>query len=278
LTVRQRKALAQFLIDDYKVSQRRACLTIQLWLTTFRRVTNNKNDDALRARIKEIAAVHIRYGEARVYKRLRREGWHVNHKRVRRIYREEGLNLRLKRPRRSRACKYRSDRPQPTKALESWAMDFVHDQLFDNRKIRCLTVVDIYTRYCLTIEVRKSFTSLSVAEIMESLKQKYKTVPKTIRLDNGPEFIGKELDQWADFNDVDLDFSRKGKPTDNAFCESFNGTLRDECLNTNWFLSLEQAKDKISAWTNEYNCFRQHSSINDLTPEEMMNQSLKTLL
>lgn len=278
MTVRQRKALAQFLIDDYKVSQRRACLTIQMWLTTFRRVTNNKNNDALRARIKEIAAVHIRYGEARVYKRLRREGWPVNHKRVRRIYREEGLNLRLKRPRRSRACKYRSDRPQPTSPLESWAMDFVHDQLFDNRKIRCLTVVDIFTRYCLTIEVRKSFTSLSVAEIMESLKQKYKTAPKNIRLDNGPEFIGKELDQWADFNDVDLDFSRKGKPTDNAFCESFNGTFRDECLNTNWFLSLEQAKEKISAWRTEYNCFRQHSSINDLTPEEMMNQSLKTLI
>jgi putative transposase len=151
-------------------------------------------------------------------------------------------------------------------------MDFVHDQLFDGRKIRALTVVDIFSRFCLAINVQKSFTSTSVAQIMETIKIQYGIKPKAIRLDNGPEFIGKELDNWASFNEVTLDFSRKGKPTDNAFCESFNGTFRDECLNTAWFLSIEDAVQKIEAWRVEYNTFRQHSSINDLTPEDMMKK------
>lgn len=119
---------------------------------------------------------------------------------------------------------------------------------------------------------------MNVVEVMENLKKKHKAVPDTIRLDNGPEFIGKDLDRWAHFNHVTLDFSRKGKPTDNSFCESFNGTFRDECLNTNWFLSIEQAKEIINTWREEYNTFRQHSSINDLTPEQMMDKCLKTLL
>jgi putative transposase len=123
------------------------------------------------------------------------------------------------------------DRPVPAKLHDCWAMDFVHDQLFDGRKFRCLTVVDIFSRYCLAIEVRKSFTSMNVVEVMERLKQKYNVTPNMIRLDNGPEFIGKDLDRWASFNNVTLDFSRKGKPTDNSFCESFNKTFRDECLN-----------------------------------------------
>lgn len=167
---------------------------------------------------------------------------------------------------------HRIARPEPTTVHECWAMDFVHDQLFDGRKFRALTVVDIFSRYCLAINVQKSFTSSSVAHIMESLRHQYGSTPKMIRLDNGPEFIGKELDSWAEFNKVTLDYSRKGKPTDNAYCESFNGTLRDECLNTTWFLSMEDAEVKIEAWRFEYNTFRQHSSINDLTPDDLMKK------
>jgi putative transposase len=264
--------LAQFLIDSYKVSERKACMTVLLRQHTFRDVQNKRDDQAIRARIKEIAEVRIRYGEERIYKLLRREGWRDNHKRVRRIYREEGLNLRLKRPHRSKAAVNRMTRPVPTQPHECWAMDFVHDQLFDGRKFRALTVVDIFTRYCLAIEVKKTFTGINVAEAMEALKTKYKTVPKNIRLDNGPEFISKDVDRWASLNHVTLDYSRRGKPTDNAFCESFNGTLRDECLNTSWFLSMNDVTDKINQWRIEYNTFRQHSSINDLTPNEMMKK------
>lgn len=266
----QLKLLAQSLIDQYKVSERKACMAVELRQNTFRYIVRSRDDRALRSRIKEIAAVRIRYGEERIYKLLRREGWSDNHKRVRRIYREEGLNLRLKRPKRAKAAQNRMTRPEPAALHECWAMDFVHDQLFDGKKIRALTVVDIFSRFCLTINVQKSFTSTSVAQIMETLKTQYGIKPKAIRLDNGPEFIGKELDSWASFNDVSLDFSRKGKPTDNAFCESFNGTFRDECLNTSWFLSIEDAVQKIETWRVDYNTFRQHSSINDLTPDDMM--------
>jgi putative transposase len=259
-------------MDQYKVSERRACKTVKLRQHTFRYVLRSRDDRAIRARIREIAAVRIRYGSERIFKLLRREGWRDNHKRVRRIYREEKLNLRHKRPRKKIASLHRIMRTEPTEVHECWAMDFVHDNLFDGKKIRALTVVDIFSRFCLAINVQKSFTSSSVANIMESLKSQYRCKPKTIRLDNGPEFIGKELNAWAHFNNVTLDFSRKGKPTDNAFCESFNGTLRDECLNTNWFLSLEDAVSKIESWRVEYNTFRQHSSINDLTPADMMNK------
>ncbi len=247
-------------------------MAVELRQNTFRYVFRSRDDRAVRSRIKEIASVRIRYGEERIYKLLRREGWSDNHKRVRRIYREEGLNLRLKRPRRSKAAPNRMIRPEPTAVHQCWAMDFVHDQLFDGRKIRALTVVDIFSRFCLAINVQKSFTSSSVAQIMETIKKKYGYKPKTIRLDNGPEFIGKELDSWACFNNVTLDFSRPGKPTDNAFCESFNGTFRDECLNTAWFLSIEDAVQKIEDWRVDYNTFRQHSSINDLTPDDMMKK------
>ena len=276
MTALQLKQLASFLIDNYKVSQRRACMTIELRQNTFRYKIRRREDRPVRTRIKEIAAIHIRYGEERIYKQLKREGWSDNHKPVRRIYREEGLNLRSKRPPRAKAAATRMGRPDPTIVNECWAMDFVHDQLFDGKKFRSITIVDIFTRFCLAIEVKRSFKGVNVVEVLESLKTEEKVVPKTIRLDNGPEFISKDLDRWASLNEVTLDFSRKGKPTDNAYCESFNGTFRDECLNTSWFLSLEDAVNKIGAWRTEYNTFRQHSSINDMTPEEMKIKHTKS--
>jgi putative transposase len=276
LTALQLKVLASFLIHTYKVSQRRACMTVELRQNTFRYTIRRREDRPVRARIKEISEDHIRYGQERIYKQLKREGWPDNHKRVRRIYREEGLNLRSKRPPKAKAAATRMGRPDPTEMHECWAMDFVHDQLFDGKKFRSLTIVDICTRFCLAIEVKRSFKGINVAEVLESLKTVQGVKPKTIRLDNGPEFISKDVDRWAYLNEVTLDFSRKGKPTDNAFCESFNGTFRDECLNTSWFMSMEDAEHKISEWRTEYNTFRQHSSINDMTPEEMRIKHTKS--
>ena len=272
----QLKQLASFLIDNYRVSERRACMTVELRQNTFRYKRRRREDLPVRGRIKEIATTYIRYGQERIYKLLKREGWPDNHKRVRRIYREEGLNLRSKRPRRSKAAARRMGRPDPTEINECWAMDFVQDQLFDGKKFRAITIVDIFSRFCLAIEVKRSFKGIDVVEVMESLKTVQSVKPKTIRLDNGSEFIGKDLDNWASFNGVTLDFSRKGKPTDNAYCESFNGTFRDECLNTSWFLSMEDAIGKIKVWRTEYNTFRQHSSINDMTPEEMIIKHTKS--
>jgi len=247
-------------------------MTVELRLNTFRYQPKRRDDRPVRARIKEIANTRVTYGEERIYKLLRKEGWPDNHKRVRRIYREEALNLRTKRPNKSKASVLRENRDDPTRLNQCWAMDFIHDNLYDGRKFRTLTVVDIFSRFCIALEVRKHFLGINVVEVMERLRVAEALKPDCIRLDNGPEFISKDLDRWASLNNVTLDFSRKGKPTDNSYCESFNGSFRNECLNINWFMSMEDAIQKIKDWRNEYNNFRQHSSINDLTPQEMINK------
>lgn len=154
-------------------------------------------------------------------------------------------------------------------------MDFVADQLFDGRKFRALTVVDNFSRKCLAIHPQQSIKGHDVVEVMETIKNKGEGLPKRIQVDNGSEFISKALDKWAYDNEVTLDFSRPGKPTDNPFIESFNGSFRDECLNVNWFLSFEDAKKNIEDWKKEYNTFRPHSSLHDRTPHEVFNHVLK---
>jgi putative transposase len=147
-------------------------------------------------------------------------------------------------------------------------MDFVHDQLFDGRKIRALTIVDTFTRLSPAIDVRQNYRGADVVATLERAAADA-GLPKTIRVDNGPEFVSKELDLWAFIRGVTLDFSRPGKPTDNAYIESFNGKFRTECLNTNWFLSLDEAREKCEAWRRDYNDVRPHSSIGVKTPREL---------
>ena len=227
-------------------------------------------------RMKEIAAVRIRYGFWRVYILLRREGFKDNHKRVYRIYKEEGLNLRTKRPRRSKASANRMERPDISTINQVWSMDFVADQTFEGRKFRALTIVDNYSRKCIAIHTQQSIKGDDVVSVLDRIKEVDGYKPERIQVDNGSEFISKSLDKWAYENAVTLDFSRPGTPTDNPFIESFNGSFRDECLNTNWFLSLEDAEEKIEVWRNDYNEFRPHSSLNDLTPDEIFDQQLIT--
>jgi len=247
-------------------------MLIKIGRSALRYRSTRRDEQPLRERIKEIAVSRVRYGQDRIFMLLRREGWPDNHKRVRRIYREEGLNLRNKRPHRSKAAAHRIERPQISNLDQCWSMDFVHDQLFNSRKLRALTIVDNFSRYCYAIKVKTSFKGINVAEVMESLKMKYGVTPKRIQVDNGSEFTSKDFDRWAQTNNVTLDFSRPGKPTDNPFIESFNGSFRDECLNTSWFLSMEDAIEKIETWRIEYNGFRPHSSLNGKTPDEVMKQ------
>jgi len=230
----------------------------------------------LRMRIKEIAAVRVRYGYKRILVLLRREGWLVNHKRVYRLYCQEGLNLRAKRPHRRVMAAHRVGRPLVTAVNESWSMDFVTDSLFNGSRFRALTLVDNFSRECLSIEVRQHIKGEDVAAVLSRVKGTC-GVPKSIRLDNGPEFISKELDKWAYEHGVTLDFSQPGRPIDNALAESFNGSLRDECLNTNWFLSLDDARKKIEAWRREYNEWRPHSSLDNLTPRQYLEEQKKPI-
>jgi putative transposase len=231
-----------------------------------------RQDKPLRERMREIAETRIRYGHERIHTLLRREGWKDNHKRTYRVYKEEGLNLRSKRPRRNKAAAHRMERPDNTGLYECCSMDFVSDALFDGRKFRALTLVDNYSRECLAIYVGQSLRGRDVVNVLERIKKERKIVPKRIQTDNGSEFISKEMDRWAYENKVIMDYSRPGKPTDNPFVESFNGSFRDECLNAHWFLSLEDASEKIEAWRKEYNEFRPHSALNDLTPMEFKEQ------
>lgn len=218
--------------------------------------------------MEEIAATRVHYGFWRIYVLLRREGWQVNHKRVYRLYRQAGLNLRRKRPRRRKAAAHRLERMVPTALNHCWSMDFVADALFDGRRFRALTVVDSFTKENLAIEVDQLLKGEDVVAVMNRLKHQ-RGLPQRIQTDNGSEFISLALDRWAYDHQVTLDYSRSGKPTDNPFIESFNGSFRDECLNTHWFLSLEDARQKIESWRQDYNHFRTHSSLGDITPCEL---------
>ncbi len=167
----------------------------------------------------------------------------------------------------------RAERPLASRPNEIWARDFVSDALFYGQRFRALTVVDAYTRECLAIHADQGIKGDAVATEMERLTFQRGTAPAKIRVDNGPEFISRALDQWAYMNKVTLDFSRPGKPTDNAFVESFNGRLRDECLNTHWFLSLDDARAKIEAWRRDFNESRPHTSLGFMTPAEFASSA-----
>ena len=250
------------------MSIRRACSVLKAERSSYHYKSRRRPQAVLSKRIKEIAETRVRYGYRRIHVLLRREGWQVNAKRVWRLYREMGLQLRNKAPKRRVQAKLREGRSGADGPNDVWAMDFVHDQLFDGRKIRALTIVDTFTRLSPAIDVRQSYRGDDVVATRERVAIEL-GLPKTIRLDNGPEFVSKELDLWAFMRGVTLDFSRPGRPTDNAYIELFNGKFRTECLNANWFLSLDEARQKCEAWRRDYDDVRPHSSIGGKTPREL---------
>lgn len=256
-----------FLRTTFQVSIRRACAVMLVHRGQYNYKSKKSEQAALVKRIREVSLMRAHYGYKRIYIYLRREGWAINHKRVYRLYCQEGLQLRRKKPKRRVAAKPRNDRASITGKCDVWAMDFVADNLYNSQKLRCLTVVDAYSRLCPIIGVGFNYKAADVVLALDSAIREY-GCPKTIRVDNGPEFISKELDLWAWSHGVTLDFSRPGKPTDNAFIESFNSRFRQECLNANWFLNLEDARLKIESWRREYNTARPHSAIGNKTPAE----------
>ena len=255
------------LMRRFGCSQRQALRTVTMSASTFLYRSVRKDESALKLRIKEITDTRVHYGYRRVHVLLRREGYVDNVKRVYRLYREQGLSLRLKRPRRNRAAQLRQPKQLAVAMNEIWSMDFVADALFDGRKLRMLTVVDLYTRECLAIEVGQSLRGEDVVRVLNEVAQE-RGLPRAVKSDNGREFISKIMDKWVYERSVALDFSRPGKPTDNAAVESFNGRLRQECLNANWFLSLADAQEKIAAWREDYNESRPHSALDWATPAE----------
>jgi putative transposase len=255
------------LMRRFGCSQRNALRIVQMSASTYLYRSVARDATALKMRIKEITETRVHYGYRRVHVMLRREGHPDNVKRVYRLYREAGLSLRLKRPRRNKAAKLRQPKQLCAAINELWSMDFVADALFDGRKLRMLTVVDCFTRECLAIDIGQSLKGEDVVATLTRICAE-RGLPATIKTDNGSEFISKAMDRWAYEHGVELDFSRPGKPTDNARVESFNGRLRQECLNAHWFLSMEDARAKIDAWRRDYNESRPHSALEWIPPAE----------
>jgi putative transposase len=245
---------ADYLMEAYQqVGLRRSCGLMSLTTASYYYHPKGRDDADLRDALKEKAQKHRRWGYRSIYDRLRLEGWQDNHKRVHRVYCELGLQL-SNRKKRKRA-KWRGDSLPPASGLnEIWAMDFVHDNISGpgGRAIKMLTVIDLYSRECLAIEVDYSLSGARVARVLSRIIEE-RGKPKAIQTDNGPEFIGKALDQWAYRLGIEHHFIEPGKPTQNAFIESFNSLLRNLCLNQHWFLSLSDSRELINSWKYEYN-------------------------
>jgi len=189
----------------------------------------------------------------------------VNHKKIYRLYREEGLMVRKRARKR---LMRRAERPSPpARPNQRWSMDFTSDQLADGRRFRTFNVVDDCSRECLAIRVERSIPGAYVARVLTELV-KERGCPETIVLDNGPEFISRALEIWAEEHRVKLHFIEPGKPVQNCYVESFNGRFRDECLNEHWFTSMEDARVIIAAWRKDYNEVREHGSLGGMTPHE----------
>jgi putative transposase len=225
----------------------------------------------LRIRLRDLAGARVRWGHRRLHILLQREGLKVNQKRVYRLYKQEGLELRIKKRRNKRAAAVRVPCPPALAPNDRWSMDFLSDRLAGGQAFRVLALVDNVTRVSPGIEADVSLTGRRGADLLDQAVARY-GLPKAICVDNGPEFAGKELDAWAYRRGVKLCFSRPGKPTDNTFVESFNGRLWDECLSAHWFESLEEARAVLEAWRKEYNTERPHSSLGQKTPAEYAAQ------
>ena len=261
-----RRAAARYLQQTYQVSERRAGRLLTLSNSSLRYRSRRPADQELRQRLRELAAERPRYGYQRLWALLRREGARVNHKRVYRLYVEEGLKLR-KRRRRARAQAERVPLPPPPRPDERYSMDFMRDTLADGRVFRTLNVVDDYTRECLAIEVDTSLPGERVVRVLERLAAAGR-LPQHLVVDNGPEFASRAVDQWAARRGVSLRFIDPGKPMQNAYIESFNGKFRDECLSQHWFVSLGEARIVSEEWRVDYNERRPHRSLQHQTPAE----------
>jgi putative transposase len=262
-------------MEQYHMSERHACRLMELARSTHRyRGQRAERDRDLRERLKDLAAKRMRFGYRRLTAMLARAGTPANHKRVYRLYREEGLAMRIRQRRRIR-WSGAAKRPAATRANQRWSIDFVSDCVSSGRVIRMLTIVDDYTRECPAVEVDSSLGGLRVRRVLDRVVAE-RGLPEAIVLDNGPEFRGRALAAWSEERRVRLEFIQPGKPVQNAYVESFNGRLRDECLNANWFTSLSDARHRIETWRQDYNQQRPHSSLNYLPPAEFARIATET--
>ncbi len=262
-----RRSAVRYLEAEWQLSERRACGLAMVCRATVRYQTRRTDDESVRLRLRELAALRKRFGYRRLGVLLRREGIVVNHKRVYRLYREEGLSLR-RRKRKRLTSEGRGPGETASRPDQVWSLDFVSDALAPGRRLKLLTVVDTYTRESLVVEVDTSISGERMARVLDRVIAGRGAQPEEIVMDNGPEMTSRALDQWAYERGIKLRFIAPGKPVQNAYIESFNGRLRDDCLNQHWFRSLADAKQIVEEWRLDYNQARPHNALGGLTPEE----------
>jgi putative transposase len=259
-------------MEHFSLGVTRACGLVGISRSLFRYVARRPEDEALRERLCELAGQKRRYGYRRLHVLLCREGWFINRKRTYRVYHAAGLMVRKRKRKRiagiERTAKIAANAPN-----DSWSMDFVSDGFINGKRLRCLNIVDDFTKQCLAIEVDTSLPGRRVVNVLERLAES-RGLPKSVTVDNGPEFISKALDEWSYRQQLQLRFIEPGKPQQNAYIESFNGKFRDECLNEHWFLTMQHARQVINAWRQEYNTERPHSSLGYLTPDRFAERFL----
>lgn len=258
---------------SYDVETKRACGLLRLAVSSYYYQSHGHRDDTpVRTALRRHAAVRRRWGYRRLLVLLRRDGLTDNHKRIHRIYREERLQVRRRHRRKQRLVRGQERPPTPQRRNERWSMDFVHDRMSNGRALRLLTVHDDYTRECLWIEVDTSLSGARVTRVLDWLCQ-LRGKPCSVLTDNGPEFAGLALDRWSNDRQVIHRFIAPGKPMQNGFVESFNGKLRDECLNEHEFINLQHAREVVEAFREDYNHCRPHHSLQRMTPAEFAAQN-----
>ena len=263
VTPAARRNAAKHVVVALGVSERRACRIVGLSRSVFRYLSCREDDVALRSRLKVLAEQYPRYGYLLLHGMLKGEGLVINNKHTYRLYTEEGLQVRTKR--RKKLVRPRIPMAVPDQTNQRWSMDFVSDQLANGRRFRVLNIVDDYSRECVGQLVDHSISGARLCRYLDELALS-RPLPRTIVCDNGPEFTSKAAFFWSRTTGVKLHFIQPGKPTQNAFVESFNGKFRDGCLNQHWFTDMADARRTISDWQQHYNEVRPHSALDYLPP------------
>lgn len=270
VTPQAKKEAAQVMIEIHHLSQRRSCRLVGLERNTCRYQSKPEDTKALEAKIQAIAFERRRFGYRRIHMMLKRSGMTINHKKVWRIYRELGLKVK-KRSGRKRALSVRVKREKAMKPNERWSLDFVSDALMNGRKIRLLTIIDEFTRESLRITVDSSLGGERVTRELDAVIAE-RGLPERIQSDNGTEFTSKAVIEWFENKGIKWEYIEPGKPYQNGCIESFNGKLRDECLNEHWFLNITETREIVEKWRRDYNESRPHSALKGRTPSQLASQ------
>lgn len=268
-----KREVVEYIIEHYGLKLARACRLIKQVRST-QYLTSKKDPKlALRQRLRELAQVRVRWGYRRLHVLLKREGFRLGVNQTYRWYCLEQLQLRAWRKKRRKSAVTRQARMQPHQENDAWSMDFVADQLADGTKVRLLTIIDIFSRESLAIVAGHRLRGEDVVAALNRIVGQ-RPAPKYLFVDNGSEFSGQMLDLWAYHHQTKIDFSRPGKPTDNCFIETFNGSLRDECLNVHWFSSLAEVQAVVETWRVDYNEIRPHMTLKDQTPKAFARRAV----